>query len=74
MVIPEFDKIISDIRSREVYVSLIIQSINQLYDLHGENRGKTIINNCDNLLYLGGQDVDTSHFISIKANKGKDRS
>ena len=72
VVIPNFDGIISVIRSREVYVSLIIQSINQLYSLYGENKGKTIINNCDNCLYLGGQDIDTANFISVKANKTKD--
>ncbi len=72
VVIPNFDGIISVIRSREVYVSLIIQSINQLYALYGIDKGKTIINNCDNCLYLGGQDIDTAHFVSIKANKTQD--
>lgn len=72
VVIPDFDGIISIIRSREVYVSLIIQSINQLYALYGNDKGKTIINNCDNCLYLGGQDLDTSQFISVKANKTQD--
>ena len=72
VAIPDFDKIISVIRSREISVSLILQSINQLYDLYGENKGKTIINNCDNCLYLGGQDVDTAHFISVKANRTPD--
>ncbi|MBD5102953.1 MAG: type IV secretory system conjugative DNA transfer family protein [Subdoligranulum sp.] len=67
--IPDFDKVISVIRSREIYVSLIIQSINQLYSLYGPDPGKTIINNCDNCLYLGGQDVDTANFISIKTNR-----
>lgn len=70
--IPNFDGIVSVIRSREVYVSLIIQSINQLYALYGSDRGKTIINNCDNCLYLGGQDIDTANFISVKANKTPD--
>ena len=30
------------------------------------------MNNCDNCLYLGGQDVDTARFISVKANKSTD--
>lgn len=68
-VIPDFDKIISVIRSREIYVSLIIQSLSQLYAMYGEDKAKTIINNCDNLLYLGGQDVDTANYIGVKANK-----
>lgn len=68
-VIPDFDKIISVIRSREIYVSLILQSLTQLDSLYGNDRAKTIINNCDSCLYLGGQDVETARYISIKANK-----
>ena len=72
VTIPDFDKPIAVIRSREISVSLIIQDINQLYSLYGVPRGNTIINNCDSQLYLGGQDVDTAQFISTKANKTKD--
>lgn len=72
VTIPDFDKTIAVIRSREISVSLIIQDINQLYSLYGVPRGNTIINNCDSQLYLGGQDVDTAQFISTKANKTKD--
>lgn len=67
--IPDFDKIISVIRSREIYVSIILQSISQLEALYGHAKAMTILNNCDNLLYLGGQDVETARYISIKANK-----
>lgn len=67
--IPDFDKLIAVIRSREIAVSLVIQSITQLYALYGEARSKTIINNCDNCLYLGGQDVDTAQYIGVKANR-----
>lgn len=56
--IPDFDKIISVIRSREIYVSIILQSISQLSALYGSGESTTIINNCDNCLYLGGQDVE----------------
>lgn len=67
--IPDFDKIISVIRSREIYVSIILQSITQLYGMYGLEKGQTIINNCDNCLYLGGQDVETAKYIAVKANK-----
>lgn len=67
--IPDFDKIISVIRSREIYVSIILQSITQLYAMYGVEKGQTIINNCDNCLYLGGQDVETAKYIAVKANK-----
>lgn len=68
-LIPDFDNIISVIRSRDIYVSLIIQSLSQLQGLYGSASSKTIINNCDNILYLGGQDVDTAQYMSIKLNK-----
>ena len=71
-VIPDFDKIISVIRSREIYVSIILQSLTQLNSLYGDDRAKTIINNCDSCLYLGGQDVETARYISVKANKTVD--
>lgn len=67
--IPDFDKIISVIRSREISVSLVLQSISQLESLYGSARAKTIMNNCDHCLYLGGQDVETARYISTKANK-----
>ena len=50
-------------------VSLIIQSLSQLEALYSPSRAKTILNNCDHLLYLGGQDVETAAFIGKKANK-----
>jgi len=67
--LPDFDKTIAMIRSREVYVSLILQSLSQLESLYGHAKAMTIINNCDNLLYLGGQDVETARYIGIKADK-----
>ncbi len=67
--IPDFDKIISIIRSREVSVSIILQSLSQLESMYGGARAKTILNNCDHCLYLGGQDVDTAKYMSIKTNK-----
>ena len=70
--IPDFDKIISVIRSREIYVSIILQSISQLSSLYSYGESMTIINNCDNCLYLGGQDVDTARYIATKANKTAD--
>lgn len=70
--IPDFDKIISMIRSREIYVSVILQSLSQLNAIYGKYRAMTILNNCDNCLYLGGQDVETANYFSIKANRMMD--
>lgn len=68
-VIPDFDNITSVIRSRNISVSIILQSITQLNAIYGAERAATITNNCDNCLYLGGQDPETARFISVKANK-----
>ena len=67
--IPDFDNITSIIRSREISVSLIIQSLSQLEALYSPSRAKTILNNCDHLLYLGGQDVETAAYVAKKANR-----
>ncbi len=67
-VIPDFDKIISVIRSREIYVSVVIQSLSQLEGLYGHAKSQTIINNCDHCLYLGGTDTQTARYFAEKFN------
>lgn len=67
--IKDFDKIISVIRSRDISVSLIIQSLSQLESLYGEGKAKTIINNCDHLLYMGGNDKETLDYVSYRTDK-----
>ena len=67
--VPDFDKTISVIRSREISVSVVLQSITQLDGLYGREKATTIIDNCDHLLYLGGQSLETARFIGAKANK-----
>lgn len=71
-VIADFDKIISVVRSRDIYLSIILQSLTQLNSMYGKDCAMTIINNCDTCLYLGGQDVETARYIGIKANKTTD--
>ena len=63
-----FDSISSVIRSRGIYVSLIIQSIAQLESLYG-NKAATICENCDTTLYLGGNDPATARWIGERANR-----
>lgn len=67
--IPHFDKIISVIRSREISVSIILQSLTQLNAMYKEAEAATIINNCDHMLYLGGQDLKTAEYVSSRANR-----
>ena len=69
LYIPDFDRIISVIRSREISVSVILQSLTQLNSLYGTERAKTILNNCDQQLYLGGQDLDTASYIACRAGR-----
>ena len=69
LIIPDMDKTISIIRSREISVSIALQSVTQLEGLYGHDKAMTIIDNCDHLLYLGGQSVETARFIGAKANK-----
>ena len=76
-VIPDFDKLISVIRSRDIYVSIILQSISQLDSVYGSSHAgnavtKTIVNNCDTILFLGGQDEETEHFVAKKCLKTED--
>lgn len=67
-VIPDFDKLISVIGLREISVSLIVQSLSQLYGLYNPEKAKTIINNCDHCLYLGGTDSDTAKHFAERFN------
>ena len=62
--IPDFDKLISVIRSRQIYVSLILQSLSQLEGMYSISQAKTIINNCDFKLFLGGQEPETARYIA----------
>ena len=67
-VIPDFDKIMSVIRSREIYVTLVIQSLSQLEGLYSPASAQTIINSCDHCLYLGGTDTQTARYFAEKFN------
>ena len=67
--IPDFDKIISVVRSRHLYISIIIQSLSQLESLYGKANAATILNNFDTLLYLGGNDISTAKYIGDRANR-----
>ena len=67
--IPNFDKLISVIRSRGIAVSIILQSQTQLEEMYGKDAAATILNGCDTVLYLGGQDLGTARYIGTRTNK-----
>ena len=68
-VIPDFDKVVTTIRSRGVAVSLIIQDLSQLRSLYRDSQATTIANNCDTWLYLGGIDEMTARTIARRLDK-----
>ena len=59
----EFDKLLSTMRSREISVSIIIQNLAQLKALF-EKQWESIVGNCDELLYLGGNEQSTHEYVS----------
>ena len=59
----DFDKILSVMRSREVSVSIILQNLAQLKALF-EKQYDSIIGNCDEFLYLGGNEQSTHKYVS----------
>ena len=61
--IPQFDKLIATIRSREISVSIILQSQSQLKAIYKDN-ADTIVGNCDTMLFLGGKEKTTLKEIS----------
>ena len=56
--IPNFDKLIATIRSREISACIVLQAQSQLKSLYKDN-ADTIVGNCDTLLFLGGKEKTT---------------
>ena len=61
--IPNFDKLIATIRSREISASIILQSQSQLKTIY-KDAANTIVGNCDTTLFLGGKEKSTLKEIS----------
>lgn len=59
----DFDKLLSTMRSREISVSIIIQNMAQLKALF-EKQWESIVGNCDEFLYLGGNEQSTHKYVS----------
>ncbi len=68
--IPDFAELTSTVRSRNISLVPILQNIAQLQGLYKEKDAwKTILGNCDSLLYLGGNDEETFKFMSALLGK-----
>lgn len=59
----EFDKLLSTMRSRLIFVSIIIQNLVQIKGLYKDS-WESIVGNCDTLYYLGGNEQSTHKFMS----------
>lgn len=66
--IPEFEKLIATIRSREISVSIILQTKSQLKARYKDN-ADTIEGNCDTVLFLGGKEKTTLKDLSESLGK-----
>lgn len=59
----EFEKLLATMRSREISVSIIVQNLAQLKALF-EKQWESIVGNCDEFLYLGGNEQSTHEYVS----------
>lgn len=59
----DFDKLLATMRSREISVSIILQNLAQLKALY-EKEWESIVGNCDEFLYLGGNEQSTHEYVS----------
>lgn len=66
-LIPDFEKKISTVRSRDINISVIIQNIPQLKSRYPNDVYQEIIGNCDTQLFLGCTDETTAEYISNRS-------
>ena len=64
----DFDKILATIRSRKISVSIIIQNMAQIKALY-EKQWESIVGNCDEMIYLGGNEQGTFEYINKALGK-----
>lgn len=67
-LIPDFERLIATIRSREISACVIVQNVAQIKALYKDN-APTIVGNCDTLLFLGSGEEETKKQISEKVGK-----
>lgn len=69
LTLPDFDDVLSVIRSREISCTIICQTVSQLEARYNQAVANSIIGNCDRHLVLGFQDERTARYFSLRANK-----
>ncbi|WP_308622528.1 type IV secretory system conjugative DNA transfer family protein [uncultured Enorma sp.] len=69
LYINKIDDLLAVVRSREIWVTLLLQSVNQLEARYGRPRAMSIVGNCDTQLVLGFQDLDTAQCFAERADR-----
>lgn len=67
-LIPNFDKLIATIRSRNMSATIILQTLSQLKSIYKDN-AETIVGNCDTSIFLGGSEKSTIKALSEDLGK-----
>ena len=69
LYIDKIDDLLAVARSREIWVTLLLQSVDQLEARYGRPRAMSIMGNCDTQLVLGFQDTDTAQCFAERADR-----
>lgn len=69
LYIDKIDDLLAVVRSREIWITLLLQSVNQLEARYGRPRAMSIVGNCDTQLVLGFQDLDTAQCFAERADR-----
>lgn len=67
-----FPEYISIFREKGISVMLLLQSESQLENMYGAEKANTIIDNCDNYVFLGGMDLKTGRSVSQRSDRPLD--
>src|SRR5699024_6842635 len=62
-LIPDFDKLIATIRSRNISATIVLQTLSQLKSIY-DKKTETIVGNCDTSIFLGGNETSTIKALS----------
>lgn len=66
--IPNIDKALATFRSREMSIVIILQALDQLKTMY-KYGWATLVNSCDSFLFLGGDEKETTEYLSKRAGK-----
>ncbi|SJZ45630.1 type IV secretion system protein VirD4 [Pilibacter termitis] len=66
--LPNIDKALATFRSREMSIVIVLQALDQIKTMY-RNGWATILNTCDSFLFLGGDEKETTSYLSQRAGK-----